>query len=722
MSSAAAPLNSDAAATRCPDVSAGPPAITNAGKRILHQKRWVCDTCKVKWFLDFNEACAHEEKCTGGGAAAATTLDPAAAAIKKPKGCQAEASKNSIASGEERGASPTITPPPQSKKAAAILAAARARARGKLQHDDVVNDKKSVELDILSDSDDDNNSNAIADKVNEVEFLDGPPPNDGDRTCRRKSKRLRDATPPAKSNHDSSSQEMNGMKKPKAVIKMIKPTIKSSTDATTSLKTKTTEKKGGDRGGQIASIFLPKSQQQQQRKVDTNSNHSKKRAVETKDHQAKSHQHKSIKSSSDNNKREVLVIDCSSDDDDDDDEDEEDEIVVVKKTKQTTKPRNVTLGLSKEELGEHRAADFFARRKKKAEEERERQRKRDQERLARMNSKDVSLNIGVDSTKDVVEFNNVASSTSNDDDDDAAAAIVVGETTVKNLSFLHSTTQSSKDTKGISAPRFPCPSHIVPDSNDKDAASKSPKASSYVLSKTPKFQYLKTEMTASSNEDDDAAMPMGFLDEPEQINSDHNIFSSFFNCSTIQKKLGESPSSAGQLWVDKYTMRRIPDDVMGADNKEASKKLIEFVEEWKVRRHKAMQSLGRVKRKKKRRKKKKISNWYDTDDSFLDDGGLESVFLISGPTGSGKTRLVAAVAEQCECVVIEINTSEQRSGQALKRAVQETTQSHSSLAISKRKAGPFVNNADDLADSECDSDEESKEDGHSLTIILIDEG
>ena len=43
------------------------------GQKIL-QQRWVCDVCKVKWFLDFREACEHEESCgkvanerTGGG-------------------------------------------------------------------------------------------------------------------------------------------------------------------------------------------------------------------------------------------------------------------------------------------------------------------------------------------------------------------------------------------------------------------------------------------------------------------------------------------------------------------------------------------------------------------------------------------------------------------------------------------------------------------------------
>ena len=34
----------------------------NTNTRVL-QRRWICDKCKVKWFLDFNEACEHEKNC-----------------------------------------------------------------------------------------------------------------------------------------------------------------------------------------------------------------------------------------------------------------------------------------------------------------------------------------------------------------------------------------------------------------------------------------------------------------------------------------------------------------------------------------------------------------------------------------------------------------------------------------------------------------------------------
>ena len=351
--------------------------------------------------------------------------------------------------------------------------------------------------------------------------------------------------------------------------------------------------------------------------------------------------------------------------------------------------------------------------------------------MARLNSKQVSLKGGVELVGDVDSYNVVSSSSSK-------ATVVETTAAAKKMSFLQSVSESSKDTKAIhAAPKFPCPSHVVPDSNDSCAALNSSAevcCSTVVLSKTPKYQHSKLMMTPSSDEDNDnASMSMSFLDKSDLIDSEKSIFSSFFDCNNAiqkMKKTEESLESASQLWVDKYTMRQIPRDVIGQVNKEASKKLVDFVEEWKVRRHKAMQSMGQVKRKKNRRKKKKKGNGYDSDDSFLDDGGLENVFLVSGPTGSGKTRLVHAVAEQCECVVIEINTAEQRSGQALKRAVQETTQSHSSLAMSKRKQGAtgfFDNDTGDLVDSESDScssdsDDEGKEDGHSLTIILIDEG
>ena len=304
-----------------------------------------------------------------------------------------------------------------------------------------------------------------------------------------------------------------------------------------------------------------------------------------------------------------------------------------------------------------------------------------------------------------------------------------------------------KKEKCIPAVRFPCPSHIVRNDDTTDAESDLPDSSSSlrVLRETPRYQHLKPDLSPPSTSTDEVAYHLSDMVQDTvdaTTSSTFDLLSTVFDqCSSSKKKdKDESDSNDvndNQIWVDRHSMTAIPDDVLGSNNKDASKKLMEFVEEWKVRRHKSVQSMGQVKRKKKRRKKKKSG--YDSDDSFLDDGGLENVFLITGPTGCGKTRLVHAVAEQSECVVIEINSSEQRSGAALKRAIQETTQSHSSLAMSKKKKvgkkgtntffGGNGNGAtaddseDDLEDSDScfESDEESVKESHSLTIILIDE-
>ena len=44
------------------DLPSPPESKKQASTKVL-QKRWVCDVCKVKWFLDYNEACEHERQC-----------------------------------------------------------------------------------------------------------------------------------------------------------------------------------------------------------------------------------------------------------------------------------------------------------------------------------------------------------------------------------------------------------------------------------------------------------------------------------------------------------------------------------------------------------------------------------------------------------------------------------------------------------------------------------
>jgi hypothetical protein len=407
-------------------------------------------------------------------------------------------------------------------------------------------------------------------------------------------------------------------------------------------------------------------------------------------------------------------------------------------------------------LAEHQTVEFFAKRKKAAAEERERQKKREELRLLKLK----------DNMIDDVKVVNILN--------DGATAIKDPIRTTKKLcssEVLMQTASSVDPTSGgaseqhsrqlgakVAIPpavRFPCPSHVVPTTNEDESMDIEVEQNSpslQLLRETLRYQHLKPDMSSSPATKEDVAAQHShgiFTSNGDEImvkDETFSLLSSVFDLSAKKKEETKQPSAddKNQLWVDKYAIATIPEDVLGANNKDASKKLLSFVEEWKVRRHKSVRDMGRVKSKGKRRGgKKKKSHGYDSDDSFLDDdeGGLENIFLITGPTGSGKSRIVHAIAEQSDCVVIEINSSEQRSGAALKRAIQETTQSHSNLAISSKKrqglgkgdndvfgsnanAGTVADEFDEDSDRwyESSDDEESVKESHSLTIILIDEG
>ena len=174
------------------------------------------------------------------------------------------------------------------------------------------------------------------------------------------------------------------------------------------------------------------------------------------------------------------------------------------------------------------------------------------------------------------------------------------------------------------------------------------------------------------------------------------------------------------LWCDKYSIQSVPQDVCGEGNRETAQELVAFVEDWKVERHRAH---GRRAEKQQALLKKRKARKYKDDDELWEDSdneesGLCSVCLLTGPTGSGKTSLVHAVARQSECVVLEINTSERRGGQALKNAIEEATQSDSSLDMLKKSK--ISSNVDPFQDS--DDESEANEKGSSVNVILIDEG
>jgi predicted HD phosphohydrolase len=180
----------------------------------------------------------------------------------------------------------------------------------------------------------------------------------------------------------------------------------------------------------------------------------------------------------------------------------------------------------------------------------------------------------------------------------------------------------------------------------------------------------------------------------------------------------ETASDGTVAWSDKYTIQKVPEDVCGEANREMANELVKFVQEWKVERQRAHERRAEKQRALLKSKKHKTRKYRDDDlwNDSDEDGGLCSVCLLTGPTGSGKTSLIHAIAAKSDCVVLEINTTEKRGGQALKNAIEEATQSESSLDMLKKSQTTF--NADPFQDS----DDEKETKGSSIIVILIDEG
>lgn len=835
-------------AAGCAAASAAPPPATAtaaAGGKIL-QKRWVCDVCKVKWFLDFDEACAHEAACAGAGGGG-TPPPPASPAASSNAAAPNVVGENSLVSSDSNdgikactGAKPSrakervgeagkLMPVP-SAAAAAARARARARVAGEKNANEV-NDASTTArqqepgkemgeprvADIVADSsegEDDGNADKIAnfgeEKKTEAIIDDdassrlapesargegkpeavagdgasskrAPESAPGDAASgRRRSKRLRDAPRPPPLQDSSACRNASNKANGKRAQKGKSSSEKSSEKSSRHVKSDKPKQKGtGNGGGPLASIFLlnkasraakaaakkakgaplpsgvSRKEYEEHVAAERQAAKRKKRGAAMargekagKWQSTKRSKRSSARERGEEEEEEGMDEESSNDEEESDDSDDEDfaDGRRGRKAKAASAKKQKNF-LSKKELAEHQAADFFAKRKKAAAEERERQKKREELRLARLNEKNGPKGREKVRESGQIAFGGTASSLSVQDRSSATSA---------------GTGAVGKKEKCIIAVRFPCPSHVVPgDDSDPDSrsetetdvASRGTSPSLQILRETPRYPHLKVDISPSASDANDVTLlPTGLIQGSDQMPSVEkdtmfDLLSSIFD---KQRKGGkekgkQSLDDDSQLWVDKYSLSHIPDDVLGAKNREASKELLEFVQEWKVRRHRSVQALGRTKRKKRRRKR----SGYDSDDSFLDDGGLENIFLVAGPTGAGKTRLVRAVAEQLECAVVELNSAEPRSGAALKRAIGETTQSHSSLAVSKKrkkkrdgKSGIFGESAreavgeedsdaaedgeEEDSDGSCCSDiegvEESAKESHSLTVILIDEG
>jgi hypothetical protein len=329
---------------------------------------------------------------------------------------------------------------------------------------------------------------------------------------------------------------------------------------------------------------------------------------------------------------------------------------------------NSKSGITQQLLAEHNAASFFAKRKQAQQEERERQKKREEAR--RFAKKKGEENDTVVEPKDGEGGYNL----------------------------------------GVT---FPYVSHVLQaeDIGTKRNATKPRDVLSY--------PHGNVDLLDSSTIEPMPNLSF-FPDVPQHHTTPniHNLFSSVFE----PKRKGKKPST--KLWTEKHTISSIPNSILGHTNRQSATKLSSFIEEWKIRRHKST-LLKKSKSKRRRRK-----SGYDSDDSFLDDecGHRTSLFLVTGPTGSGKSRIVHAISSALDCVVMEIHSGEVRGGSVLKKRVLESTQSHSSVALMKKREGGgalLLGKGGGGKEKEFFDDESSSEDeeeSSSLTVILIDEG
>ena len=278
--------------------------------------------------------------------------------------------------------------------------------------------------------------------------------------------------------------------------------------------------------------------------------------------------------------------------------------------------------------------------------------------------------------------------------------------------------------------------------------------------------------------------------------------------SSITTKAASSTSAI--LWNEKYGMDQ--NGIVGTSANTIFQQLVECIDQWRMsrkesvermaERHRKLQAKHRravargdgrysidgkkVKRKGKKKgnnkttttntftkKKKRKYEYHDDDDWLVDDeydenkNQISNLYLLTGPPSSGKTSMVHHVAKHCgNCKVLEINTSQIRSGAALKNAIEEATQSYSSSfitlpqqekqtnkkdathnslfnATSNKKSRTIVDSDSDDADSDdnhvssssTDSSSSDDDDDHddekdtekkdtnksSVTVVLIDE-
>jgi DNA polymerase III delta prime subunit len=310
------------------------------------------------------------------------------------------------------------------------------------------------------------------------------------------------------------------------------------------------------------------------------------------------------------------------------------------------------------------------------------------------------------------------------------------------------------------APRFPSPSYVVPAEQPNCTSDSLCEELSHPWVSLSAIQHSRHKarqrkpMSSICEDETDRLMRLsksseatGTFPEPRDL-----LLETFQN--VVAPWIESTPNTAtddSRLWVDKFSICNqdvAGFEVLGQANQQAFRRMKSWVDEWRKVRHRAMDRMadrqrklqGKRKPRLQKAKKRSKNNDYDDDDTDLwndsdpeEDSTLCNVCLITGPTGSGKSHFVHAVAQQSDCPVLEINTTEARGSAALKNAIQEATQSCSSLDMLKEhnkqqatmKASIFCQVARTLEDSDDEEEHDKKEASTkrhtSVSVILIDE-
>ncbi len=631
---------------------------TMAKKKIV-KERWVCDICRVAAFEDFEEACRHEEICRKR---------------QKAKEKEAVIVVNKDEDGDGDGVAgesktPSVVPLIEPKKLDFEVSSSPERTKAVTKKPKP--DAKKLPTNVC--------------KFENCEIC-GHDKKEDEKICTKIITKTNASTERRRSSRQKQSKSTSA-KTASPEVKIVKTTRKVE--------------KSKKPKAPPAAIFLKKASGSNNTKTCTKASNRKKTSP----------------TSTDNDKKETAAL------------------ASIFQRKTDGENVNALGSAEKAILAEHRAAEIALQRRAKKSVEREKQRKRDEARRLRYEEK--KRRKEEENAKTTISEESKRRKVINLVEEKCNSTCIDLTESPQKVTEKHRQLSKNSDDPSIHlksiAPRFPNPSHVFDTSlsHDENEASRSSWYEEFI--RTSKYQngldsIHQGDIPIYTGGSGTNAQSQSDNDQHTTSEQDiiYNSFSSLLHpCSPRPLDVDEASIETHKLWSDKYAMQTVPNDIHGDENKKTAEHLLKFIKSWKEHRQQVceVRAAKAAKLRGVRKKKKRIKRDDYDDDLWMDDfddeeGGICNIYLLTGPTGSGKTSLVHAAALTSQCTMIEINTATERGGKALKKALEESTQSLSDLASLKRgnsldSAGGILNEGDN---------EEGETSQTSLVIFLIDEG